>query len=325
MPRTIRRRSRRNRRVNKGGMYRAPSENRKSMYQRQREVGDKSSSRPISIQDKLLAQIAKQTAAPVVLSPYEKRLLNMLKRRTPAEINNQRKRDRLLSTKPLLPTLARMERQQDFIKELRSVAPQNKKVEFDRLITNCDRDRELLKQFINENLSQEDGVMRMKQSHHEPLLNRNLYDIKIIGELKDIVNRCSRNRIELMNIIRDVYPQLSDILTASGVVNDGVAKYLEDPHQPGYGFIKGALDKLNIQDDNDLFDILRDPFGEDFENNELLESGYMENGRWIKRSSPENTRFLPRMNYGTKKKRRSKNKVKRKISKSRRRRRSRKN
>ena len=55
------------------------------------------------------------------------------------------------------------------------------------------------------------------------------------------------------------------------------------------------------------FDILRDPFGEDFENNELLESGYMENGRWIKRSSPENTRFLPRMNYGTKKKRRSKN------------------
>ena len=40
MPRTIRRRSRRNRRVNKGGMYRAPSENRKSLYQRQ-EVGDK--------------------------------------------------------------------------------------------------------------------------------------------------------------------------------------------------------------------------------------------------------------------------------------------
>ena len=85
----------------------------------------------------------------------------------------------------MLPTFVRMERQQDFIKELRSVAPQNKKVEFDRLITNCDRDRELLKQFINENLSQEDGVMRMKQSRHEPLLNRGLYDIKIMGELKD--------------------------------------------------------------------------------------------------------------------------------------------
>ena len=57
-----------------------------------------------------------------------------------------------------------------------------------------------------------------------------------------------------MNIIRDVYPQLSDILTASGAVNDG-RKYLED--LPTWlRFIKGALDKLNIQDDNDLFDIL---------------------------------------------------------------------
>ena len=56
-------------------------------------------------------------------------------------------------------------------------------------------------------------------------------------------------------------------------------------------------------DDNELIDVLRNPF-EDFEDdNELLESGYMDNDRWIKRSSPENTRFLPRMDYGSIKKR----------------------
>ena len=65
-----------------------------------------------------------------------------------------------------------MERQQDFIKELRSVAPQNKKVEFDRLITNCDRDRELLKQFINEALITRRWCYENETSHHEPLLNR---------------------------------------------------------------------------------------------------------------------------------------------------------
>ena len=98
-----------------------------------------------------------------------------------------------------------------------------------------------------------------------------------------------------------------------------------DPHQPGYGFIKGALDKLNIQDDNDLFDILRDPFEEDFENNELLESGYMDNGRWIKRYLGKYKIFTKDELWIKEKKKIPKNKVKRKISKNRRRRRSRKN
>ena len=46
-------------------MYRAPSENRKSCI-KDKEVGDKGS-RLFHIQDKLLAQIAKQTSAPIVL------------------------------------------------------------------------------------------------------------------------------------------------------------------------------------------------------------------------------------------------------------------
>ena len=299
----------------------APSSTRKKLEYAQMMHGPRSSKRPIGNQDRNLASLAAQTAAPRAISLQEKRIIDMLKKRTPVEIQRDREMNRQLSMTPLLQKLVRMERQHDFIRELRSIAPPNKKGEFDRIITECDRDRELLKQFIQENLSQEDGIMKMNRDHRDPLLNRDLNDIRIIGELKDIVNRCSRNRIELMDIIRDVYPELTNILDASGFVSEGVAKYLEDPYQPGYEFVRGALEKLNIRDDNELIDVLRNPF-EDFEDdNELMESGYMDNSRWIKRSSPENTRFLPRMAYGSRKKRKSKRKSKRKTKKKSKRRR----
>ena len=373
MPRTLRRNTRRRtRRVKRGGMNgrestnaSSPSMQRQRVNARQRMVGDNRSSRPTGSQDRTLRDLAELTAAPRGISRNESQITRMLNRRTPAEIDRDTRMNRELSMRPLLPTVARLQRQQEFIEELRSVAPPNKKGEFDRLITSCDRDRELLKSFIRENLSSEQGVMRMNQSHNDPLLNRNLPDIKVIGELKDIVNRCSRNRIELMNIIRDVYPQLSDILGASGLVQHGVARYLDYTHQPGYGFVDGALQGLNFVND-EVFDFsdesprervidrmrrerkerlsqqmvepessgvlasrgvrpgsvlerlleerrLRNTTPASV-NPELLESGYLDNGIWINRSSPENTRYLPRMNYGSRSRRKSKSKGKRRRS-----------
>ena len=372
MPRTLRRNTRRTRRVKRGGMNgrdssnaSSPSWRRQRVNVRQRMVGDYRSSRPTGSQDRTLRDLAELTAAPRGISRNESQITRMLNRRTPAEIDRDTRMNRELSMRPLLPTVARLQRQQEFIEELRSVAPPNKKGEFDRLITSCDRDRELLKSFIRENLSSEQGVMRMNQSHNDPLLNRNLPDIKVIGELKDIVNRCSRNRIELMNIIRDVYPQLSDILGASGLVQHGVARYLDYTHQPGYGFVDGALQGLNFVND-EVFDFsdesprervidrmrrerkerlsqqmvepessgvlasrgvrpgsvlerlleerrLRNTTPASV-NPELLESGYLDNGIWINRSSPENTRYLPRMNYGSRSRRKSKSKGKRRRS-----------
>ena len=213
MPRTLRRNTRRTRRVKRGGMNgrdssnaSSPSWRRQRVNVRQRMVGDNRSSRPTGSQDRTLRDLAELTAAPRGISRNESQITRMLNRRTPAEIDRDTRMNRELSMRPLLPTVARLQRQQEFIEELRSVAPPNKKGEFDRLITSCDRDRELLKSFIRENLSREQGVMRMNQSHNDPLLNRNLPDIKVIGELKDIVNRCSRNRIELMNIILNNFP-----------------------------------------------------------------------------------------------------------------------
>ena len=58
---------------------------------------------------------------------------------------------------------------------------------------------------------------------------------------------------------------------------------------------------------------------EEEEPNPLLQSGYMDNGEWILRSSPRNTKYLPRMDYtGSKRKtrRRSNKKTRRRRKKT---------
>lgn len=344
--RTFEIRTQRNRRVKRGGMYPirrtiadikadaarfsnlgAPSLLRQEIYERQSKLGPYSRpwslsagqrSRPFGKQDKILEQLAANTHVPRNISEHEKRIARMLKKRTPAEIQRDREMNKQLSMRPLLPTIVKLQRQQELAEELRSIAPPNKKGEFDRLITQCDKDRELLKEFIRSNLLEEDGLKKMKKGHHTPLLDRNLSDIRVIGDLKNIIDRCSRNRIELMDIIRDVYPQLKDIMGASGLVKHGVAKYLEDPYQPGYNFVKGSLDKL--LDDDDIFFV--NPFEDDKQADDefLKKSGHMDpnTGEWFLRSD-KNSPIHPGIKYlgGSKKKRRTRKKSKRKTRKTR--------